>query len=162
MKAVVRKFSPEAQFGFAVTDEGEEVLVRQSEVVDGSRLRPSLRIEVDEIEETPDGRRPVAIGISGGRGAMPMSENNGNCRGTIISFGGGWGWLRPEGRGSGRDVFFHYSCVLAPVADIVLGREVEFEIGNDTQGRVRAVNVRLRPETEKGQQDAGNGQVVFE
>lgn len=159
MKAVVRKFSPDAQFGFAVTDEGEEVLVRQIEVVDGSRLRPGLRIEVDEIEETPDGRRPVAIGISGGKDAMPMTENNGTCRGTIISFGGGWGWLRPKG--PGRDVFFHHSCVLAPLAEIAVGREVEsYELSRDAQGRARAVNVRLASETEKGQQDAGNGQVL--
>lgn len=68
-------------------------------------------------------------------------------KGTVKFFDGtkGWGFITDE---SGNDVFVHYSSIQME-GSISLNQNdvVEFEIGEDKDGRTQAVNVKVVSES---------------
>jgi len=61
----------------------------------------------------------------------------------------GFGFIAPEGSGSGNDLFFHHSAVADGGFDMMrVGQEVSFDEGPDPRdpSRRRATNVRLAEE----------------
>jgi len=147
VKATVRKFDGQRQFGFAETDQGVEVLVRQAEVMDGTPLRVGLRIEFDDAEEPSDGRRPIAIGISGtGKDAGGPKVPDGPQKGFVRKYDPERriGWLKPAGRGG--SIFFSGDDLQEET--VIGGMAVMFELRQRGNGRPSAVNVRRTTQRE--------------
>ena len=68
-------------------------------------------------------------------------------KGTVKFFDGtkGWGFITDE---SGNDVFVHYSSIqMEGSKSLNLNDVVEFEIGEDKDGRTQAVNVKVVSES---------------
>lgn len=68
-------------------------------------------------------------------------------KGTVKFFDGtkGWGFITDE---SGNDVFVHYSSIQMEGSKSLNQNDVvEFEIGEDKEGRTQAVNVKVVSES---------------
>lgn len=68
-------------------------------------------------------------------------------KGTVKFFDGtkGWGFITDE---SGNDVFIHYSSIQMEGSKSLNQNDVvEFEIGEDKDGRTQAVNVKVVSES---------------
>ena len=68
-------------------------------------------------------------------------------KGTVKFFDGtkGWGFITDE---SGNDVFVHYSSIQMECSKSLNQNDVvEFEIGEDKDGRTQAVNVKVVSES---------------
>ena len=68
-------------------------------------------------------------------------------KGTVKFFDGtkGWGFITDE---SGNDVFVHYSSIQMEGSNCLNENDVvEFEIGEDKDGRTQAVNVKVVSES---------------
>ena len=68
-------------------------------------------------------------------------------KGTVKFFDGtkGWGFITDE---SGNDVFVHYSSIqMGGSKSLNQNDVVEFEIGEDKDGRTQAVNVKVVSES---------------